>query len=267
MQQNWAFSKMHGLGNDFVVMTNFDQSLALSPTQIRALSHRRTGIGFDQLLIIEPSEQADFHYRIFNADGQEAEQCGNGARAIARYLSDKGHTNSTSITLSTLKETVSADLHPNGEVTVALSPPQKITCNFTIPTNPPRQATLVQLSNPHAVLQVSHCESIDVDTIGSQVAQSGEFPEGVNVGFMEIINRNEIRLRVFERGAGETLACGTGACAAMVSGKAQDLLDSEVQVRLPGGTLLVQWEGQKDDPIKVTGHAQLVYDGQVCTSE
>lgn len=272
------FSKMHGLGNDFMVIDAINQAVNLNSEQIRRWADRRFGIGFDQLLIVEPPKTTDtlFTYRIFNADGGEVEQCGNGARCFARYVRDKGLTDANDIPVGTASGRIVLHVSDSGEVTVDMGQP--IFTPSRIPFIADNEATAYPLTlddgsqwlidalsmgNPHAVMEVEDIDTAPVGQIGPMIEHHRRFPNRVNVGFMQIIDRQHIRLRVFERGSGETLACGTGACAAVVSGIRRDRLDSPCQVDVRGGTLFVSWAGRPGDTVFMTGPAQNVYEGQI----
>ncbi len=270
------FTKMHGLGNDFVVIDGIRQSVELSTEQVRFLADRRLGIGCDQLLLVEKPQTQDaaFRYRIYNADGGEVEQCGNGARCFARFVHDQGLTELDVIPVETRGGLIELRLQPDGQVTVNMGQPHFEPAD--IPFDAPRRAMhyaldvngqsvdigAVSVGNPHAVLQVPHVENSHVEDLGPWIESHVRFPNRVNVGFMQILDRSHIRLRVFERGAGETLACGTGACAAVVVGINQGVLDAEVDVALPGGHLMVSWAGN-DQPVWMTGPATTVYEGRI----
>ena len=269
------FSKMHGLGNDFVVIDNVTQNVFLSKEKIQQLADRNFGIGFDQLLMVEApyDPDQDFHYRIFNSDGTEVTQCGNGARCFARFVKNKGLTNRNKIVVSTKAGKMILYLERDGNVTVNMGKPKFKPSD--IPLNAQKEEktyviradahTLfcgaVSLGNPHCIMQVDDIDTADVNTLGPLLERHERFPEGVNVGFMQVINSGEINLRVHERGVGETLACGSGACAAVAIGQIQGKLDKEVQVTLPGGKLKIRWQG-KDNVIKMTGPAEHIFDGQ-----
>ncbi|MCL1057060.1 diaminopimelate epimerase [Shewanella gelidimarina] len=270
------FTKMHGLGNDFMVVDGVTQNVFFSPDQIRRLADRNFGIGFDQLLLVEPpyDPDLDFHYRIFNADGSEVEQCGNGARCFARFVSNKGLTQKHKIRVSTSSGKITLRLERDGKVTVNMGVPvlepakipfsaKKVEKTYLLMAS---SATYlcgaVSMGNPHCVIDVGDVANTDVDTIGAELTQHERFPKGVNVGFMEVVNAGYIKLRVYERGAAETLACGTGACAAVVVGILQGKLDRNVRVDLPGGTLMINWDGE-GKPLWMTGPAEHVYDGQI----
>jgi diaminopimelate epimerase len=270
------FSKMHGLGNDFVVVDNVTQNVFFSKEKIQRLADRNFGIGFDQLLIVEPpyDPDQDFHYRIYNADGSEVSQCGNGARCFAKFVKQKGLINRNKIIVSTKAGRMVLYLEKDGNVTVNMGRP--VFTPDRIPFKANKQENFyiirdnehtffcgaVSMGNPHCVIEVDDVDNYEVQGIGKIVGNNERFPEGVNVGFMQIISRSEIKLRVFERGSGETLACGSGACAAVAIGIMQDKLDKEVNVTLAGGKLTIKWQG-KDSLLKMTGPAEHIYDGQV----
>ena len=270
------FSKMHGLGNDFMVVDNITQNAFFSPEKIKQLSDRNFGVGFDQLLVVEPpyDPDQDFHYRIFNADGSEVSQCGNGARCFARFVKDKGLIHRNKIMVSTKAGKMALHLEKAGQVTVNMGKP--IFDPASVPFTANKQEStyiirdkgtthfcgVVSMGNPHCVLQVNDLDKAEVDKIGKLLVAHERFPEGANIGFMQIIDENNIRLRVYERGAGETLACGSGACAAVAVGRIQGKLNESVEVSLPGGKLTIKWPGG-DAVVKMTGPAQHVYDGQI----
>ena len=269
------FTKMHGLGNDFMVVDMVTQSVRLSPEQIRDLADRRFGIGFDQLLLVEPPSrpEMDFRYRIFNADGGEVEQCGNGARCFARFVRDKKLTVKELIRVETAKGDIELRVEKNGDITVNMGEPvldpwdipfktdrQSITYNLEVDGRE-LEIAAVSMGNPHAVLQVEDVDSAPVEKLGPVIHRHVRFPERCNAGFMEIVNPSEIRLRVYERGVGETLACGTGACAAVVAGRLRGMLEETVTVTLPGGSLSITWKGE-GYPVMMTGPASRVYEGQ-----
>ena len=274
------FTKMHGLGNDFIVLDLRSGEIELSAEQIRRLSHRQLGIGFDQLLQIKsPSSlDVDFDYRIYNADGDEAEHCGNGARCLAKFVYDNGLSNKNPLAVKTLNRILFLDTNENGEVTVDMGSPDFEPANIPFQTD--QEAQLYTLSielagisrdlefvalsmgNPHAVISVEDLANTAVKDIGEAVGKHPDFPEGVNVGFMQILSHNEINLRVYERGAGETLACGTGACAAVAAGRLLEQLDDKVKVNLTGGQLTVSWQ-RSESPVLITGPATTVYEGTI----
>lgn len=270
------FTKMHGLGNDFMVLDLISQKARLRPEQIRRLADRHFGIGFDQLLTVEPptTPDADFRYRIFNADGSEVENCGNGARCFAVFVHDKKLTCKQTLKVETAGGPLTLQLNDKGLVTVDMGVPRLKPDE--IPFQAAQQAIsyplqlqdqslevgAVSMGNPHAVLRVDDVLNFPVEQIGPQIEQHSRFPKRVNAGFLQVISRNQGRLRVYERGAGETLACGTGACAAMVYGRLQGWFDSRVEMHLPGGCLQIEWSGE-GHPVKMTGPAQRVFEGQL----
>ncbi len=273
---HFHFSKMHGLGNDFMVVDCITQNIFFSPDLIRRLADRHTGIGFDQLLVVEApyDPETDFHYRIFNADGSEVEQCGNGARCFARFVRMKGLTNKYSIIVSTKKGKMILSIEEDDQITVNMGVPEfepnkipfkakQMEKTYILRTE---EKTLfcgaVSMGNPHVVTVVDDVATTDVDALGPQLESHERFPERVNAGFMQVLNRNEVNLRVYERGAGETQACGSGACGAVAVGIVQDLLDEDVVVNLPGGSLKISWQGP-GKPLFMTGPATHVYDGQL----
>ena len=268
------YSKMHGLGNDFVVIDLVRQRAYLDTVTIQRMADRHFGIGFDQLLIVEPPEDptADFKYRIFNSDGSEVEQCGNGVRCFARFVYEQQLTYKTKIRVQTKSGIVEPELGANGWVRVNMGQPK------FLPEQIPFQAEkaqdlyslqlkdaeleidVVNMGNPHAVTLVDDVLTADVATIGPQVESHERFPERVNAGFLQVISRNKARLRVYERGVGETLACGTGACAAVVSGIRRGLLDNHVDIELAGGMLNIAWT--EGEPVWMTGPTATVYEGR-----
>ncbi|KJY97018.1 diaminopimelate epimerase [Pseudoalteromonas ruthenica] len=270
------FSKMHGLGNDFMVVDNVTQNIFLSRDQIKRLADRHFGVGFDQLLMVEApySPDLDFHYRIFNADGNEVEQCGNGARCFARFVRMKGLTNRHKITVSTKGSNMTLYIEKDGQVTVNMGQPILEPKDIPLQANK-RELTYIlrhqehtlfmgaaSMGNPHCVIEVEDITAAEVHTLGPAVEQHERFPKRANVGFMQIIDESHIKLRVWERGAGETLACGSGACAAAVVGQLQSKLGRNVKVDLPGGALQIRWQGE-GHPVKMTGPAEHVFDGQI----
>lgn len=271
------FSKMHGLGNDFIVINAIEQTVELTPEQIQFLSDRRFGVGCDQLLLVEKPHhaEADFRYRIFNADGGEVAQCGNGARCFARYVRDKGLTDKDTIAVETASGLIYPTLQADGSVTVDMGKPvfepknipftaeeQATTYMLAIEGHGKKEVTAVSMGNPHAVVMVDDVDSAPVLEWGPLIESHDRFPERVNAGFMQLINSDSIRLRVFERGAGETSACGTGACAAVVSGIKRGLLNNIVTVALPGGELQISWP-DADASVWMTGPAEHVFDGEI----
>ncbi|MEE9302443.1 MAG: diaminopimelate epimerase [Thiotrichaceae bacterium] len=298
------FTKMHGLGNDFVVIDATQQAIDLTRKQVQFIANRRLGIGCDQLLLVEPadSQDVDFRYRIFNADGGEVEQCGNGARCFARFVQDQGLTDQQIIPVSTNTGRIVLQVMPDGQVQVDMGIPnlqpakipflaeQQATV-YTVKSildgamdgvtggaldstvdsmlmNTPRNAVgvyelgAVSVGNPHAVLLVDDVNTAPVDTVGPEIESHPRFPNRVNVGFMQVIDESNIHLRVYERGAGETMACGTGACAAVVSGILRGLLADKVIVNLPGGKLAIQWQGI-GTPVTMTGPTETVFKGSM----
>ena len=270
------FTKMHGAGNDFVVLDGVRQSVALSPEQIRFIADRHFGIGCDQILLVEKSqrEEADFRYRIFNADGGEVEQCGNGARCFVRFVHEKKLTSKREIVVETRSGLISPRLEDDGRVTVnmgapvfdpALIPFLSESHDVIQPLQVGRKKvriTAVSMGNPHAVQVVKDVEAAPVAELGPLIENHASFPRRVNAGFMQVVDRSHIKLRVHERGAGETLSCGTGACAAVVAGVRRKLLDSTVHVATRGGTLTITWAGEHS-PVLMTGPAITVFDGEI----
>jgi diaminopimelate epimerase len=272
------FTKMHGLGNDFVVLDGVSQDIALTTAIVKALGDRHFGIGFDQLLLVERAMQPgiDFRYRIFNADGGEVEQCGNGARCFARFVREQGLTERDEIAVETLQGVIRPKLEANGEVTVDMGAPRFAPAE--IPFDSTSDAvvqrlevegevalvTAVSMGNPHAVLVVADVDTAPVASLGPAIERHPRFPQRVNAGFMQVVDAHSIRLRVFERGAGETLACGTGACAAVVAGIRRGLLQSPVRVSTRGGDLSIAWTGP-GTPVRMTGPATRVFDGVIET--
>ncbi len=270
------FTKMHGLGNDFVVLDLITQSVRLDAPLIRFLADRHRGIGCDQVLVVEPptDPDMDFLYRIYNQDGSEAQQCGNGARCVAKFIRDRRLSAKRRLRVQTLGGPISMSCGKGNVVTVSMGIPRL--APQEIPFAAARQATVytldacgqpveisaVSMGTPHAVLGVAEVETAPVATLGPVLEQHPDFPERTNVGFMQVLDRGEVRLRVFERGAGETMACGSGACAAVVAGRIRGLLDERVRVHLPGGFLQIEWRGE-GDPLMMTGPATTVFEGQI----
>lgn len=271
------FTKMHGLGNDFMVLDLVRQrDVQLSNALVCQWSHRKTGIGFDQLLIVEPTQApgCDFAYRIYNADGDEVEHCGNGARCVTRFVRDKGLTSKSELTFEMARGTIATRVEANGLFTVDMRPP--VLAPAQIPFTAAAQAVIypltvagkqveisaVSMGNPHSVMVVDDVENFPVLEVGPQIEHHAAFPQRVNAGFMQIVSRNEIRLRVFERGSGETLACGTGACAAVVAGRLRGLLDESVVVHTHGGDMRISWAGG-NAPVWKTGPAVTVFEGHL----
>jgi diaminopimelate epimerase len=284
MTMRIRFTKMHGLGNDFVVLDGVRQSLALTTAQLRFLGDRNFGVGCDQILLVEKSTRTDvdFRYRIFNADGGEVEQCGNGARCFVRFAHDQGLTDKRQIRVETMGGIISPRLEADGSVTVDMGEPQ-----FDPPKIPfisdnadllqalrigsgvigkdgakDIEITAVSMGNPHAVQLVADVDAAPVAVQGPLIEAHPRFPQRVNAGFMQVVSRNAIRLRVFERSAGETLACGSAACAAVAAGIARGLLDSPVNVATRGGELTIAWGG-KGTPVLMSGPAVSVFTGEI----
>ncbi len=281
------FAKMHGLGNDFMVIDLVTQAFDVSEEQVRAWGDRRTGVGFDQLLLIEPptDPDTDFRYRIFNADGHEVQQCGNGARCAARYIAHRMLSPKPELVLQTLAGPIRARLLPDGMVEVDMGEPR--TNPATVPFDPTADGAAipvagspcsyelevagtrcrvapVSMGNPHAVLFVDSVADAPVERLGSMLVAHPVFPEGANVGFCEVVDRGFVRLRVYERGVGETRACGTGACAAVVAAQLLDKVGQRVKVSLPGGKVRIAWQGP-GSTVRMTGPAVLVFEGQIET--
>jgi len=270
------FTKMHGLGNDFVVLDATAAPIALTPERVRFLADRHFGIGCDQLLVVEPAQQpgVDFRYRIFNADGGEVEQCGNGARCFVRFVHDTGLTTKDAIRVETLAGIIEPRLEPDGQVTVDMGVPELHSPRIPFDSasdavvqplavgETPVQITAVSMGNPHAVQVVADVDAAPVETLGPAIESHPRFPARVNAGFMQVVDAHHIRLRVYERGAGETLACGTGACAAVVAGMLRGLLESPVRVQTRGGELSIAWQGP-GTPVLMTGPAVRVFDAEI----
>jgi diaminopimelate epimerase len=270
------FTKMHGAGNDFVVIDGVRQHLSLAPEQLRLLADRHFGVGCDQILLVEKSQnqEADFRYRIFNADGGEVEQCGNGARCFVRFVHDQKLTSKREIVVETKSGLIMPRLEEDGRVTVNMGAPvfDAARIPFVGGTEQASEAldvsgvtlhiSALSMGNPHAVQVVDDIETADVARTGALIELHPRFPKRVNAGFMQVVDRHSIKLRVFERGAGETLACGTGACAAAVAGIRLGLLDSPVHVLTRGGALGVAWDGM-GQPVMLTGPAITVFNGEI----
>lgn len=279
------FAKMHGLGNDFMIVDLVTQRGDPTAEQIRAWGDRRTGIGFDQFLEVLPPDDpdCDFRYRIFNADGSEAEQCGNGARCFARFVVEEGLTVKRRLDIQTATGPIRTRLHRGGDVEVDMGVPstvpadvpfiadiadiadiaEKPTLAYPVDIGGTRvEVTPVSMGNPHAVLFVEDVDAADVEGIGRALQSHAAFPEAVNVGFVQVLSRRAARLRVYERGVGETLACGSGACAAMVAGRLHDRLDADAKIALRGGSLRLKWRGP-GAKAKLSGSATLVFTGRV----
>lgn len=280
------FTKMHGAGNDFVVLDGYSQRLALTSEQVRALADRHFGIGADQLLLVErPTvEEADFQYRIFNCDGGEVEHCGNGARCFVKFVRDTGLTDKRSVRVQVHGGLITLTMQENGEVVVDMGAPvfepARVPFVATGLAGRPDGAdtlwpldidgntyyvSVVSMGNPHAVQIVDDVQTFPVASVGPKVEHHPRFPQRVNAGFMQVRSRHEIALRVFERGAGETLACGTGACAAVAAGIRRGLLDSPVTVHALGGTLTIAWDGARDEAaaLMMSGPATTVFAGEI----
>lgn len=270
------FTKMHGCGNDFMVVDLVSQFLKIRPQLIRRWADRRFGVGFDQFLLVEPPQtpEADFRYRIFNADGEEVEQCGNGARCFARFVRDNKLTKKNRLRVETKGGLIELNVIDKNQIMVDMGEP--VLEPAAIPFQAERQSdsyelevngqkldiSVVSMGNPHAVYLIDSVDNAPLETLGPLIEQHELFPNNCNAGFMQVVSRDEIRLRVYERGVGETLACGTGACAAVVAGHIRGLLDEEVKVQLPGGTLTIQWQGQGHS-VKMTGPCKKVYEGRI----
>jgi diaminopimelate epimerase len=271
----YKFTKMHGLGNDFVLIDCVNQSVQLSPEQLRYLANRRLGIGCDQILLVEKAKNnADFRYRIFNSDGSEVEQCGNGARCFVRYVYDQGMTQKKEIRVETLGGIIVPKLETNGEVTVNMGIPkfepqeipfiaEKRMLTYLLDVDKKQiEFSILSMGNPHAVQIVEDINHSPILAEGTLIENHSRFPQHVNAGYMQVVNREHINLRVYERGVGETLSCGTGACAAVVAGITRGLLDSTVKVSTTGGNLRICWEGE-NNPVWMTGPAISVFDGEI----
>jgi diaminopimelate epimerase len=281
------FTKMHGAGNDFVVIDAINQQIDFGPEQWRRLADRRFGIGADQILIVERATEdgCDFRYRIFNNDGGEVEQCGNGSRAFVRFVCEKGLTSKRSIRVETMAGIIQPHLEDDGSVTVDMGAPilepARIPFDSKGLTGIPQGrdtvwpisvdyggadgtvlVSTVSMGNPHAVQIVDDVDTAPVLETGPQIEFHPRFPKRVNVGFLQVLDRGHVKLRVFERGAGETLACGTGACAAVVAGIRRGLLDSPVEVQARGGRLTIRWDGE-GQPVYMSGPAVTVFEGEI----
>ncbi|MFT0170908.1 diaminopimelate epimerase [Paraburkholderia mimosarum] len=280
------FTKMHGAGNDFVVLDGYSQDIRLTPERVRELADRHFGIGADQLLLVEKPtvEGVDFRYRIFNCDGGEVEHCGNGARCFVKFVRERKLTDSNRVRVQVQKGTITLVVQENGEVVVDMDRPEfepalvPFNANglegrregndtlWPLDVNGARRwVSVVSMGNPHAVQVVDDVEAYPVKTEGAVIETHARFPNKVNAGFMQIVSRNEVKLRVFERGAGETLACGTGACAAVAAGIRRGLLDSPVKVHTHGGLLTIAWDGARDESAALTmaGPATTVFEGEI----
>lgn len=283
MKRKIRFVKMHSLGNDFVILDRIAQEITLDQALLARIGHRQLGIGCDQILIVDPPTQPqyDFQYRVFNADGQEAGQCGNGARCFGRYVFEKGLTDKRKLNVGCLHNPISIDLTDPQHIEVCLGKPQlpptsndidtsnlqKISeGRYKLPLNAhnatveiEKEVSLLSIGNPHCVITVPSVKDAKVNTTGKSLQTHPSFPKGVNVGFKEVLARNHIKLRVYERGVGETSACGTAACAAVIAGNLQNELNPAVQVDMPGGALSVRWEEKTG--IYISGPTHLVYEG------
>ncbi|WP_372526146.1 diaminopimelate epimerase [Piscinibacter sp.] len=281
------FTKMQGAGNDFVVLDATRAPIELTPAQYRALGDRRFGVGADQILIVERSNTpgVDFRYRIFNNSGDEVEQCGNGARCFVRFVRDRGLTDQRTIRVETMNTQLELRLQDDGRVTVDMSAPVFELARIPFDASglrplhkdgfeqwpiavagQPVLVAVLSMGNPHAVQVVDNVDTAPVESMGPLIERHARFPRKVNAGFMQVVNRKLVRLRVYERGAGETLACGTGACAAVVAGIRLGLLDSRVDVDARGGRLTIEWAGGHEDqwsPVFMTGPAQTVFEGEI----
>jgi len=270
------FSKMHGLGNDFVVLDGIRQAVSLTPEQLRYLADRNFGVGCDQILLVEAPSQAgvDFRYRIFNADGSEVEQCGNGARCFVRFVHEQGLTDKREIKVETKRGIITPRLEANGSVTVDMGEPRFLPAEIPFlhdedvviynldVADETLEISVVSMGNPHAVQVVDSVDTAPVGQHGPLIENHEQFPQRVNAGFMQVVDRHAIKLRVYERGSGETLACGTGACAAVVTGIRRGLLDSPVRVTTRGGDLNIAWGGP-GRPVLMTGPAVTVFTGEI----
>ncbi len=271
-----AFTKMHGLGNDFVVIDATQTPFALSAAQIQQLANRRLGVGFDQMLVLEKPKknQCDFHLRIFNADGSEVGQCGNGARCIAQFIHANQLSPKTTLSVSTITEQLSLTLRSDGEVSVQMGVPQfapravpfiadKEQLLYQVEASGNKvELSVVNVGNPHAVIRVEQIDCAMVANLGAELSKHPRFPQAVNVGFMQVLDPQHVRLQVYERGTGETLACGSGACAAMAIGRRNGWLNERVSVNQPGGNLQIDWAGPTQQII-MTGPAARVFCGEL----
>jgi diaminopimelate epimerase len=270
------FTKMQGVGNDFVVLDAIGQQITLDAAKVRRLADRHFGVGADQVLVIEAprSPDTDFYYRVFNADGGEVSQCGNGARCFVRYVRDKGLTGKREIRVETASGVVVPRMEPDGQVTVDMGAPEfdparipftadKPGLTYSIDVDgQPVEISALSMGNPHAVQVVDDVETAPVLTQGPLIEHHPRFPERVNAGYMQVLSRHHLRLRVYERGSGETLACGTGACAAVVAGILRGHLDSPVRVTTHGGDLTIAWAGERHH-VMMTGPAETVFEGEI----
>lgn len=270
-----SFTKMHGAGNDFVVLDAIRQTVVLSPDMIRRIADRHVGVGCDQLLLVERPTRADadFRYRIFNADGGEVAQCGNGARCFARFVHHYGLTSAREIRVETASGIIVPRLEDGGRVTVNMGAPRFSPAEVPFVADAEASqyaldvgggtwlASVLSMGNPHAVLFVAAVEDAPVTSLGATLESHPRFPQRVNVGFAQVVDAHHVRLRVFERGAGETLSCGTGACAAVVAGIRSGYVTSPVKVSTRGGVLQIAWGGNADDPVWLTGPTAISFEG------
>jgi diaminopimelate epimerase len=276
-----SFTKMHGAGNDFVVLDETRERLHLTPAQYRFLADRHFGVGADQILSVRPapSAEVDFEYVIHNADGSEVEQCGNGSRCFVRFVREQGLTDKTTVRVKVANGTITLQEMPDGRVTVDMGAPifdlpripfdaqqaqslDPLTWQLALPNGDKVHVGVVSMGNPHAVQRVDDVDHAPVTAQGPWIEHHAAFPNRVNAGFMQVCARDDIRLRVFERGSGETLACGTGACAAVVAGIRWGWLDAQVNVHTRGGVLTIAWDGE-GQPVRMTGPATTVYRGEI----
>lgn len=269
------FTKMQGLGNDFAVINATKEPFQLTTSQIQKMANRRFGVGFDQLLVLESSDRegVDFNFRIFNADGSEVGQCGNGARCIARFIREQNLSKASEFAISTLSDILHLKLENDDKVSVHMGVPHfnpvdvpfvadKAANLYDVEVNNQLvKLGVVNIGNPHAIIPVDQIDAGLVSTLGAKLSTHDRFPQGTNVGFMQVVNPQNIRLRVYERGTGETLACGSGACAAVAVGRRNGLLQERVMVSQPGGSLSIHWQGP-DTPILMTGPATTVFLGE-----
>ena len=276
MSQYLQFCKMHGLGNDFILIDAINQTVSIDKTWIRQMADRHLGIGFDQLLLIEKSHQADFACRIYNADGSEAEQCGNGIRCVARFIHEENLSNLKSLSIETKAGIIAVVIHHFDNIQVNMGVPifepkkipfiaEKQQPLYLIPvenTSTALEFSALSMGNPHAILRIPAIKHFPVEDIVQKLTHHALFPQGVNIGFVEVIDRQHVRLRTIERGVGETFACGTNACAAVVAGMMNDWLDNNVTVHLKYGNLYIEWAGQ-NQPVMMTGPAARVFAGSV----
>jgi len=276
---NIRFTKMHGLGNDFVVIDGVSEPFNLTPEQIRQVGDRHTGVGFDQLLVVAPATRPghDFAYLVYNTDGSQAENCGNGSRCMVSFIKSRGLSDADAFSLELISGgTLHCQAQDSGEVTVDMGPPifepdqVPFTANanaasypLTLPNGEQIEVGVLSMGNPHAVLVVENIDTAPVQLWGPLIEHHPAFPKRVNAGFMQVVNAGTIRLRVFERGAGETLACGTGACAAVVAGIRLGLLDSSVCVQMARGDLQISWQGDEAAHVFKTGPATMVFEGTI----